>query len=284
MKKKRPILLRIIAATLALAIFVLILQIPFAVYGNPIYFQRSWYEAKAYIAEKYPDSDYVIESVGHSWNGGGYIIKVKSPTKRDEHFYMYMHSNGTYHFSDDNRAIGRKEHMKSRLSSTYSKIWREIAQADATYSYSDRAGLVFDHYDLGMYLDGYEYQKHENSGILNELPLNVSEYQPSYGEIGGRIGISINQDVYCMETLIDALLKTKALAEKNNFPFHAISVDVKESNGGVHPYTQLAYFLKEDIYEVGLEERIRLAQSELQAYYDSYLIFGGAEDALIELV
>ena len=264
--RKRPVILRIGAVLIASFFIFLCLEIVFAVYGNPIYFQRSWYTAKEYIEKHYPDSDYVIEEIGHSWNGGGYHAKINSPTKRDEHFYIYMDSYGGYHFSDDERYIGRKIEMKSRLSGAYNQAFKSAIVGEEIYPYHCSAKLVFDHYDLGLGLTSYSYQAHEDIEVLRELPLNISEYQESYGEIGGCLVVSLETEDATVEMIVDILLQTKEMAVRNGVLFHAVQVELGKPTLSKTP-TQVVYFLKENIYEEGLLERVQEAREELKAFY-----------------
>ncbi|MBP3578358.1 MAG: hypothetical protein J6K15_09635, partial [Lachnospiraceae bacterium] len=88
----------------------------------------------------------------------------------------------------------------------------------------------------------------------------------------GYLVIYVEDDVVTVERAAEVLLELKEVFDRRNVPFYAIDFVLeyprKEEGGTIKEgRVNVEGFLRSDIYEEGLAERVRMADEELNAYY-----------------
>ena len=93
MKKK---FLKLLALVGALFLIFLLGWTANGLVGNPISRYVADKNAKKYLTEHFPNTDYYIEETSYSFKEGAYIADVKAPDSMDRYFSITMDMAGRY--------------------------------------------------------------------------------------------------------------------------------------------------------------------------------------------
>ena len=263
MKGKRSIFLRIVSGIVAMTILCGVVYFACIILGNPVSHTLAWISVQQWIHTECPGSDYRVEKISYSPKSEYYCAYVYSPTKRDEHFKVFMTGLGEIYRNDYAGTIEYRSTTVQRLVDVYKQQGKEIFSNDPLYA--DEIvlfNLNFSNHD-SFY---YSYEKHPDAIEQKDLVLNESEYTYALGKTMGIIDCIVEIDgEVTPERVAEVLLYTKALCDENNYPFYAFQCWVA-SEGYEGGSVDVGYFYYDDIYVEGLAERVKQKAQEVEEY------------------
>ncbi len=93
-EKKKPIIARVIAATVALALIGLIAFVANSFTGNPISAYFAGRQMTEYVRQTYPDMNLTLSKATYSFKMNDYSLRASSPTSPDTTFRVMRWSSG----------------------------------------------------------------------------------------------------------------------------------------------------------------------------------------------
>ncbi|MBR5517290.1 MAG: hypothetical protein IKU53_04885 [Firmicutes bacterium] len=266
MKKKY---LKIVALVVALCLIAGLLLFANALLGNPVSKMLATNTATKYVEETYQGTDYYIEDVSYSFKDGYYHAFVKSPTSIDTQFSLYINmfgnlSRDTYEDVDSGFVTAQ------RLDTEYRNLTDTVF---ASAAFPTGADITFG----ALEIHPEEYLNNPEFYDIPPYSLNQTELEKDkiydIKEIGSKAGhltVHIKSDQVTVENASQILLAIKEQFDSAGIPFVAIDFKLQsstEEGTAGEQYIGVANFLSEDIYEVGLLERVEKADQELKAFY-----------------
>ena len=109
--------------------------------------------------------------------------------------------------------------------------------------------------------------------ILDKVELDKKYDIRELAKKAGYLIIYVEDDTVTVERAAEVLLELKEVFDRRNVPFYAIDFVLeypRKEEGGTTKEGRINVegFLYSDIYEEGLVERVRIADEELNAYYE----------------
>lgn len=241
--------------------------------GNPISKAIANNTAKKYIEENYYDMNLEVSDAFYSFKSGSYYVDVKSPTSKDTYFSISISSLGKIEYDSYEDNVIKKFNTYIRLNELYDK----------------KIQSVFDNNE-------FPYKSDISYGELREMPSKDSdseytEFGPAYGlnlseleldkdyninKIGkksGHIVFYAQDEDISIKRASEILLDIKNILDEKNVSFHAIDFTLEKPREGeqVNPEDKsisIEQFLYSDIYENGIENRMKKAIDNLQKHYE----------------
>ncbi len=241
--------------------------------GNPISKAIANNTAKKYIEENYYDMNLEVSDAFYSFKSGSYYVDVKSPTSKDTYFSISISSLGKIEYDSYEDNVIKKFNTYIRLNELYDK----------------KIQSVFDNNE-------FPYKSDISYGELREMPSKdldseYTEFGPAYGlnlseleldkdyninKIGkksGHIVFYAQDEDISIKRASEILLDIKNILDEKNVSFHAIDFTLEKPREGeqVNPEDKsisIEQFLYSDIYENGIENRMKKAIDNLQKHYE----------------
>lgn len=242
--------------------------------GNPVSKALANNTAKKYISENYSDMGLEIEEVAYSFKDGCYHTYVKSPTSKDTYFTVSISPLGKIGYDSYEDNVAKKFNTYRRMDELYrNKVKGIFENKDFPYkndlAFGEVKKMPSDKLD-GPYSDyGPVY------GLdLSELELDKNYDIDEIGEKYGYISINVQDKYVSIERASEILLDIKNILDKKKVSFYAIDFTLEKArkeDETVNPNGKsinIQQFLYSDIYEEGLENRIKEASDNLQKYYE----------------
>ncbi len=252
MTKTKKRILKISALLLALVLIGGVAWFASTLVGNPVSSVLARINAKRYIEQIYPDSDYAVDYRGYDFKFCDYYAYVSSPTKLDEHFGIYMNGWGQV-IRDGYDSVESKWNVASRLGSEYRTRVNSLFDSplfpyEAEISYGD---LEFD-YEPGttLYPEALTRAELENNRVYDIAAL---------GRTNGRIVLYVTDTAHATQDAAEILLSVRAYFDAAGLPFHRISLVIRserDAEGNREEGLRLDNFLYADIHEEDLAARI----------------------------
>lgn len=251
---------RITAAVIAFVMIAGLLFFANELVGNPVSYFLVKHNAEKYVAENYADEGYVLESVNYNWKVGSYYTYISKPGSEDNRFFVSYGINGKK--GSDNYKISDQisGNVRTRLEMRYRELVNSVLESPS-YPYSSDFSfgkLIFEPYDYEGRLDEeYDYA----------LPKSILVPDGLYDitELGAKAGkLTIYVDAEGEETLqktAETLLEINSLMERGGVTFYAIDFR--------YGFYRLNHFLRSDIYEDGLVERVKENWMKTNAKYEA---------------
>lgn len=263
-KHRKP--LRVIAAVIAFAMIAVLLEFANELLGNPVSYLVAKNNAKKYVAENYADEGYVVEDASYFFKFKDYVVHVGKPDSEDCHFTVYYNMFGQFRGDNYENLIGNGENSRGRLSTSYSDLVRGVIESSANPYYSTKAiqfgELIFE--------GNEEIQKGIVRGFGLSRDILIPDKQYDIAELGAQGGlITFYADVEeaTPEKAAQVLLDIDGFMEGGGVPFYAIDLTLRTSDGD---YYFVDNFLRSDIYEEGLVERVGSVGMTVDQYNAKY--------------
>ena len=267
MKKKA---LKIIALIIAVALIIGICWAANGLNGNPISKWLAKRGANNYLKEHYPNTDYYIEDLGFSFKFTGYYAHVRSESSIDTQFSLNIDMAGNV-FYDTFEDVKAGYITSRRLEQEYRELTKQIFESPAFAYKSDiQYGTLEIHsqeyIDDPLITDIPDYALVTQDLILDKI-YDIREL----GRQAGRLIVYIDSDTISFELAAKILLDIREEFDNANIPFQAIDFSLQPPLPDEGPRTGFEIHFKnfpyEDIYEEGLEDRIKSAHDALEAYF-----------------
>ncbi len=270
MKKKW---MKIAALIAALVIIAGLCVFANALVGNPVSKWLATRTAEKHLKEVYGDTDFVIEKIGFNFKDTDYYVHVMSPSSEDSSFSLRIDMFGNLMLDTYESRVLSGSNTQSRLYMEYRALADEVLEAPdypftSFIAYGDLQ-VGFRPADVELPADYYP----EYYYIIEELVLDKKYDIRELGKKAGCMVVYVEDDVVTIERAAEVLLELKEVFDRRNVPFYSIDFVLeyprKPEGGNIKDdRVNVEGFLYSDIYEEGLVERVRIADEELNAYYE----------------
>ena len=263
--------LKIGAFVAALLLIGLLVYIVDLFTGYPVSYFRVQHVAEQYVEESYSGKDYVLSKPSYSLKLGGFDMKAFMPNTTDNHFSIGFYRDGTLKYDTYEQDILNKANTAMRLSNDYSSKVRDVFEtgdfpfaADINGSFASAIARDKEQQnEPGTYPDKWDIQE-----LILDRQYDISELSSQYGTVF----LNVTSRDVSVKTTSESLLRIKAIMEQNNLPFKSVELWVlsEKTDDLGNPAEQLHIlnFGWDDIYEEGLEERVKEAVSATESYYN----------------
>ena len=253
---------KIIAILVAFVLIAGVLFITNAFVGNPISKAIVSDNAKKYVAETYPNTDYYIDRVGYDFKTGGYYAQVKSPSSIDTYFSVHYNMWGKVGYDNYTSYVEDRFNTWQRISSDYRSATDEIINAlpyRSDIAFGEIKTLDRGDGDLEFGLD------------MTSLELDKEYDLYDLGSKYGEITLYVYVEDISVDAAAEVLLEVKKRFENQKQSFYVINLVLRPDDwepGVGGESTRIENFLYEDIIETGIEDKIDAVLKATQEYYD----------------
>ena len=254
------------------AIFVVFVLISF--FGNPVSQFMVTKNAKDYLKENYPDTDFEIGTVNYDFKTSNYYVHIVSPSSVDSSFELGAGLNGKIGYDTYEDAVVNKWNTAGRINDEYRKAVDTVFN-NPEFPYDSDIGFGDINFTTDDFLD-YAFgtiDRPPDYAIKTEnLELDGVYDINELGAKAGHLTIYVYDEDVNYERLAEILLGIRNLMDEADVSFYVIDCvleypkpedDGEWKEGRVEVMT----FLYDDIYEEGLTERVRASDEEAKAYY-----------------
>ncbi len=265
MKKKT---LKICAALLAFALIGFVLVFASAFMGNPLSKLIVSINSKNYIEKNYSDLDLVADSPFYSFKTGGYSVYVRSESSVDTHFNLSYDIWGRLEYDSYENDVLTKNNTFGRINDDYFKA---VNSAEDTLPVE--CDIFFGDIECRDYVEtGFDGEpRHEPFGYsLDELIMDGTYDTKETGKKAGRLTAYAVSNDGSAENAAEMLLKITEHLESRGIYFYAVDFVIRSpriEGQSRDNLFNIECFLRSDIYEDGLAERLQKADEELDEYY-----------------
>ena len=269
---KKPVKIAIII--LAIVLVAGLLWFGNAMFGNPVSHALATKAAKAFLSDRFSDTDYQMERITYSFKDGRYHAFMSSPTNIDGDFSVSFTMLGKYHYDTYNSVLGGFN-TAQRLNSEYRKLTDTILNDPALpYDNTQIYSIMFGELEI------YPREAFEDPNVTDvpayaivqdDLELNKIYDIKELGAKAGHLILYVDNDTISVEEAARIMLDFRSIFDEAAIPFYAMDFVLR------HPRTEdgksddeeirINDFLYQDIHEEGLTERIEIAIEQTVAYY-----------------
>ena len=245
--------------------------VAFVPFGNPLSKYLVTKNAEIYIQENYNDSDFEIEDVAYDFKTGNYYVQVMSPSSGDSSFTIYAGTNGKIGYDTYEDAVLQKWNTANRINNEYWYAVKDIVENESFpyYQHIGFGNIEFTDSDTPI---GSDIPKYAIATSDLELDGVYDIYE--MGKKAGHLTIYIYDNDVSTERLSEILLGIRKLFDEENISFYVIDCVLEyprpEDDG---PWkdgrVEVMEFLYDDIYEEGLNERVKESNEKAKAYYEA---------------
>lgn len=269
MKKKW---LKIAALVAALIMITGLCWFANALVGNPVSKWLAARTAEKHLEEVYGDTDFEIERIGFNFKDTDYYAHIKSPSSEDSSFSLRIDMLGNLLLDTYESRVLYGGNTQNRLYMEYRALVDEVLEA---LDYPFTSFIAYGDLKVGFQAPdvevGVPYWP-ESYVILDKVELDKQYDIRELAKTAGYLVIYVEDDIVTVERAAEVLLELKEVFDRRNVPFYAIDFVLeyprKEEGGTIKEgRVNVEGFLRSDIYEEGLAERVRMADEELNAYY-----------------
>lgn len=269
MKKKW---LKIAALVAALIMIAGLCWFANALVGNPVSKWLAARTAEKHLEEVYGDTDFEIERISFNFKDTDYYAHIKSPSSEDSSFSLRIDMLGNLLLDTYENRVLYGENTQNRLYMEYRALVDEVLEAPdypftSFIAYGDlKVGFQAPDVEVGVPYWPASYV------ILDKVELDKQYDIRELAKTAGYLVIYVEDDIVTVERAAEVLLELKNVFDRKNVPFYAIDFVLeypRKEEGGTtkEGRVNVEGFLRSDIYEEGLTERVRMADEELNAYY-----------------
>ena len=262
--------LKIFAIILAVILLSVVLYFYLGFFGNPVSKLLMKNSAEKYVAENYPDCH--IENVGYNFKDGRYFANIQKDGSMDTNFFVYADWLGNISYDSYESYVTSGHNTANRMMMEYRDLLENaVPKRDVDYTIDIFYGDI-----LNEYYGKEFYNGNSEKGAYMPAGEIILDKQYDYSEIGYKYGYVC---LYAEDTDVsvsraaEILLDLKSRLDSQNLGFYCIDFVLelpRKTDGSPNDdetRINIDYFLWEDIYADGLEERIQTAHDELTAYY-----------------
>lgn len=262
--------LKLFAIILAVILISVVLYFYLGFFGNPVSKLLMKNSAEKYVAENYPDCH--IENVGYNFKDGRYFANIQKEGSVDTNFFVYADWMGNISYDSYESYVTSGHNTANRMMMEYRDMLENaVPKQDVDYTIDIFYGDILNDYY------GKEFHK-LNAYDAAYMPQEeiILDKQYDYTDIGYKYGYVC---LYAEDTDVsvsraaEILLDLKSRLDSQNLGFYCIDFVLelpRKTDGSPNDdktRINIDYFLWDDIYADGLEERIQTAHDELTAYY-----------------
>lgn len=242
--------------------------------GNPVSHALAAKAAKAYLSDRFSDTDYQMERITYSFKDGRYHAFMVSPASMDGDFSVSFSMLGEYCY-DTYDSVLDGFNTAQRLNSEYRKLTDTILNDpalpyDNTQNYSIMFGEL-EIYPREAFADPNAADVPDYALVQEELALNKHYDIKELGAKAGHLILYVDNDTISEEEAARILLDFRSMFDEAGIPFYAMDFVLRhppaEDGKSDDEELRIHDFLYQDIHEEGLTDRIEIAMEETAAYY-----------------
>lgn len=241
-----------------------------ALNGNPVSKMLATNTAKKYLAKHYADTDYYIERINYNFKDGNYHAFIKSPTSMDTEFSLYLTMLGELR-SDTYEDVLNGFNTARRVEQEYRELTDTLFE-NPSFPYTCSIGFgtleIYPEEVIGNpnIDDVPSYAINQNELVLDKI-YDIKEL----GKQAGHLILYVESDNVTIENTAKIMLDIKAQFDNAGIPFTAMDFTLQfpKPEEGRRPEGEVnvADFPYNEIYELGMVDRVREADNALKAYY-----------------
>ena len=262
--------LKLFAIILAVILISVVLYFYLGFFGNPVSKLLMKNSAEKYVVENYPDCH--IENVGYNFKDGRYFANIQKEGSVDTNFFVYADWLGNISYDSYESYVTSGHNTANRMMMEYRDMLENaVPKQDVDYTIDIFYGDILNDYY------GKEFHK-LNAYDAAYMPQEeiILDKQYDYTDIGYKYGyvcLYVWDENVSVSRAAEILLDVKQRLDSQNIGFYCIDFVLKlPKNEDGTPndddrQINMDYFLWDDIYADGLEDRIQTAHDELTAYY-----------------
>lgn len=263
-------LLKVVGAlTVAFVVFILI-----SFFGNPVSQFLVTKNAKDYLKENYPNTDFKIETVNYDFKTSNYYVNIVSPSSADGRFELGAGLNGKIDYDTYEDAVVNKWNTASKINDEYRKAVDAVFNNpefpyDSDIGFGDIDFTTDDFLDYAFgTLDGPPEYAIKTETLELDKVYDINEF----GKQAGHLTIYVYDEDVSYERLGEILLGIREIMDEADVSFYVIDCVLEypkpEDDGAwKEGRVEVMTFLYDDIYEEGLIERVRASDEKAKAYY-----------------
>ena len=242
--------------------------------GNPVSHALASKAAKAYLSDRFSDTDYEMERITYSFKDGRYHAFMVSPTSIDGDFSVCFSMMGEYCY-DTYDSVLDGWNTAQRLNSEYRKLTDTILNDpalpyDNTQVYSIMFGEL-EIYPKEFIDDPNVHDIPDYSLVQDDLELNKIYDIKELGAKAGHLVLYVDNDIISVEEAARIMLDFRSMFDEADIPFYAMDFVLRhpraEDGTSDDEEIRINDFLYQNIYEEGLTDRIETAIEETAAHY-----------------
>lgn len=270
MKQSTKKVLKIVAGILLVAVISVTVYFYLGFFGNPVSKILCRNSAEKYVSENYPDCH--IENVGYNFKDGRYFANIQKEGSVDTNFFVYTDWLGNIKYDSYESYVTSGHNTVNRMMMEYRDLLEDaVRQEDVDYTIDILYGDILNDYYGKEFHNLNEY----NAAYMPREEI-ILDKQYDYSDIGYKYGYvclyAEDADV-SVSRATEILLDLKSRLDEQNLGFYCIDFVLelpRKTDGSPNDdktRINIDYFLWDDIYADGLEDRIQTAHDELTAYY-----------------
>ena len=261
--------LKIAALIVAIVLIVGVCVFANGLVGNPISKAIAKNTAEKHLEENFADKDFEIERVFYSFKDGFYHAFIYSPSSIDTSFTVIvdMWGNLRYDTYEDRVLTGRN--TADRINGDYREAVDKVLDSQA-FPYNEHIGYG----DFKFYPRAHleQYSVPEYALITEDLTLDAFYDVNELAAKHGLLTIYIEDNIVTVERLSEILLDIKTVFDNAGVKFYMIDCVLEypklEDGKRREERVEVMSFLYTDIYEEGMEERVKASDEAARAYYE----------------
>ena len=262
--------LKLFAIILAVILLSVVLYFYLGFFGNPVSKLLMKNSAEKYVAENYPDCH--IETVGYNFKDGRYFAKIQKEGSVDTNFFVYADWLGNISYDSYESYVTSGHNTANRMMMEYRDLLENaVPNQNVDYTIDIFYGdILNDYYDKEFHnLNAYDAAYMPQEEIILDKQYDYTDIGYKYGYV---CLYAEDTDV-SVSRAAEILLDLKSRLDSQNLGFYCIDFVLelpRKTDGSPNDdktRINIDYFLWDDIYADGLEERIQTAHDDLTAYY-----------------
>ena len=269
MKKSTKKVLKVVAGILLVAVISVAIYFYIGFFGNPVSKLLMKNSAEKYVEENYPDC--YVNSWGYNFKDGKYFANIQKEGSPDTNFFVYADWLGNIGYDSYESYVTSGHNTANRMMMEYRDLLRAaIPQEDVDYTLDIFYGdILNDYYGKDFYNGSSEKGRYmPQEEIILDKQYDYSDISYKYGYVC----LYVWDEEVSVSRAGEILLDVKSRLDNKGLGFYCIDfvLEKPKNEDGTRNDEErinMDYFLWDDIYAEGLEDRIQTAHDELTAYY-----------------
>lgn len=244
--------------------------------GNPVSKYLAKNSAEQYLAENFPGTDYVFDSISYDFKSGAYYAEIKSPSSIDTHFTLSMDMAGRV-CQDSFGQVEDKSTTAFRLDQEYRELTDKIFESPSfPYKGNIMYGILEIHPKESFLASDGPDDFGESDVPAYSLAQEDLELDRLYdirklGAQAGHLVVYTESNTVTAENAAKTILDIKQWMDDAGVPFYAMEFHLEEpspEDGSPRDESiDVLNILYKDIRESRLVDRVKRADQEAKAYY-----------------
>ncbi len=261
---------KILAFAAGLALLVGVLWFAMLFVGNPVSSFAAKRNAKRYLAQQYPGTDYQIEEVSYNFKFGEYMARVTSPSSKDSRFTLTYDWAGNLKQDDYDWRVQQRENTYERLDWEYRQQVETVLknpEKKLPYELQFGFGTLFTTGDM-LTQEPFGLEGLDKSALELDGEYDVNQLARRYG----RLVVAIRDNTVTPQRAAQLILDIKNRMDEANaafccMDFRLAEKKTDEKEGTKAEEISILSVPYDEIEGEGLEGRVSQWEEETQQFY-----------------